>query len=69
MEAGVDYSQETPTLVEFLLEPIPSGTRLRVTESGFDKVAPHRRAEAFRMNSQGWTAQLANIERYVRETA
>jgi len=34
-----DYSDETPTLVEFRLERIPSGTRLLVTESGFDKRA------------------------------
>jgi len=61
----VDYSQETPTLVEFRLEAMPDGTLLRLTESGFDKVPAHRRTEAFRMNERGWTAQLANIERHV----
>ena len=29
-----DYSKETPTLVEFTLEPIAGGTRLRVVEFG-----------------------------------
>jgi hypothetical protein len=58
---SVDYSHETPTLVEFSLEATPDGTLLRLAESGFDKVPVHRRAEAFRMNESGWTAQLVNI--------
>lgn len=60
-----DYSQETPTLVEFRLEEIPGGTRLTVTESGFDQVPSDRRLEAFRMNDGGWTEQMKNIEAYV----
>jgi hypothetical protein len=34
-------------------------------ESGFDKVPPARRKEAFRMNSGGWDTQLNNIEKHV----
>ena len=60
-----DYSQETPTLVEFKLESLAAGTILFVTESGFDKVPAHRRDEAFRMNADGWTEQVKNIETYV----
>jgi hypothetical protein len=60
-----DYSGETPTLVEFTLEPIATGTRLTIVESGFDKVPAHRRDEAFRMNDRGWTAQIQNIARHV----
>ena len=63
-----DYSDETPTLVEFRLERIPSGTRLLVTESGFDKIPSDRRAEAFRMNDGGWTQQMRNIEKHVAQT-
>ena len=62
---GVDYSQEPPTLVEFRLEEMAGGTRLTLTESGFEKIPPARRAEAFRMNEGGWTEQLKNIERHV----
>lgn len=62
---GVDYSGEPTTLVEFRLEEVTEGTRLTVTESGFDRIPAARRAEAFRMNDQGWTGQLKNIERYV----
>jgi uncharacterized protein YndB with AHSA1/START domain len=65
VDPAVDYSKESPTLVEFLLEPTGTGTLLRVTESGFDRVPSARRDEAFRMNSGGWTEQVKNIERYV----
>lgn len=64
-----DYSQEPPTLVEFTLEPIATGTRLRVVESGFDKIPPRRRAEAFRMNDRGWAIQMENIAQYVQQAA
>lgn len=67
IEPGVDYSGETPTLVEFRLEETGDGTLLTVTESGFAKLPPERRAEAFRMNDGGWTEQLQNIECHVRQ--
>ncbi len=69
MRAKVDYSPETPTLVEFRLQETESGTLLRVTESGFDKIPIHRRAEAFRRNEGGWTEQMKNIDRYVAQTS
>ena len=60
-----DYSAEIPTLVEFRLEPISKGTRLTITESGFDKVPEYRRAEAFRMNDGGWAEQIKNVKAHV----
>jgi uncharacterized protein YndB with AHSA1/START domain len=69
VDPKVDYSKEEPTLVEFKLEETPKGTLLTVTESGFDKIPEHRRAEAFRMNEGGWTAQMENIEKYVASTS
>ena len=65
IEPGVDYSSEPMTLVVFRLEEAPGGTRLKVVESGFDRIPAARRNEAFRMNDQGWTEQLKNIERHV----
>ena len=65
VDPKVDYSQEPTTLVEFTLEDAPGGTRLTIVESGFDRVPAARRAEAFRMNDQGWSEEIANIERYV----
>lgn len=65
IEPGVDYSAEEPTLVEFRLQPTATGTKLTVTESGFDKVPSHRRSEALRMNEGGWAEQVKNIKRHV----
>jgi len=65
IDPAVDYSAEPPTLVEFRLEEIAAGTRLRVTESGFDKIPAGRRPLALRMNDGGWAEQMKNIERHV----
>ena len=65
IDPNYDYSSEPMTLIEFELEEVPEGTKLTVTESGFDAIPLARRAEAFRMNSQGWAAQLRNIEAHV----
>lgn len=69
VDTAVDYSNETPTLVEFRLEKTSSGTLLTLTESGFNKVPEHRRLEAFRKNDGGWTEQMKNIEAYVTQPA
>jgi uncharacterized protein YndB with AHSA1/START domain len=62
----IDYTKETPTLVEFTLETTSSGgTHLVLTESGFDKLPANRRLEAFRMNNEGWIEQLENVAKYV----
>ena len=45
--------------------PVEGGTLLSVVESGFDKVPPHRRMDAFRQNSEGWDGQMKNIEKHV----
>lgn len=65
VDPKVDYSQEPTTLIEFRLEPADGGTLLKVSESGFDQIPEHRRAEAFMRNSGGWKEQLGNIQRYV----
>ena len=65
IDPAVDYSAETPTRVEFRLEPTLTGTLLTVTETGFDKVPAARRLEAFRMNDSGWGQQMKNIEAHV----
>ena len=67
VDPKIDYSKELATLVEFRLEATPDGTRLTLTESGFDKIPAGRRLEAFRMNDGGWTEQLKNIESHVAE--
>jgi hypothetical protein len=65
IDPKIDYSKETPTMVEFRLTKTASGTLLVLTESGFDKIPSGRQIEAFRMNDGGWTEQMKNIERHV----
>jgi uncharacterized protein YndB with AHSA1/START domain len=69
IDPKIDYSNEPPTLVEFILEKKGAGTLLRVVESGFDKIPAHRRAEAMRMNDSGWAQQVKNIADYVTHAA
>jgi uncharacterized protein YndB with AHSA1/START domain len=65
-----DYSAEPMTLVEFTLEDVEGGgagggTVLTIVESGFDRIPLARRAEAFRMNTEGWGGQIKNLAAYV----
>lgn len=53
------------TRVEFRLEEDGSGTRLTITESGFDAFPEGVGEEAWRRNEGGWTEQAANIKAYV----
>ena len=65
VDPAIDYSQETPTLVEFKLEETATGTLLLLTETGFENIPSERRAEAFLRNDGGWSQQMKNIETYV----
>jgi uncharacterized protein YndB with AHSA1/START domain len=65
VDPNADYSKEPTTLVEFKLEDTSGGTRLTVSESGFDNIPAERRDEAFRMNSDGWAEQTENVKRHV----
>jgi uncharacterized protein YndB with AHSA1/START domain len=65
IDPNKDYSNEPTTLVEFELSEVPGGTLLKVTESGFDGIPLERRETAYRGNTEGWTIQMGNIERYV----
>ena len=64
-----DYATEPTTLVEFELAATPEGTRLTVTESGFDGIPLERRAQAFASNEQGWVHQLALVAKYLTRPA
>jgi uncharacterized protein YndB with AHSA1/START domain len=65
--APVDLNQEPWQLVEFRLEEIAGGTRLTVTESGFEKLSPAIRDDARRGNEQGWDIQMTNVLDYVTQ--
>src|SRR5262245_49900326 len=65
IEKGVDYSAEPTTLVVFELEDAPGGTKVTVTESGFDRIPLARRAQAFTANEGGWAMQMTLIEKHI----
>lgn len=70
VDPAVDYSHETPTLVEFRLQETASGkTLVTVAESGFENIPSVRRAKAFLSNDNGWRQQMENLTAYVGKTA
>ena len=56
---------EPMTLVVFELEEVPEGTRLTVTETGFDRISPARRGKVYRENDDGWTGQMENLRKHL----
>lgn len=65
----LDAIQDDPmTLVTFELEPVEGGTRLTITESGFDALPDARRAQAYEMNEGGWEHQGRLIAKYLERT-
>lgn len=60
-----NYAEEPSTLVEFTLTPNDGGTLLVIVESGFSKLPESQRADSLRMNDQGWTEQMGNIQSHV----
>ncbi|HWI26175.1 MAG TPA: SRPBCC family protein [Stellaceae bacterium] len=69
VDPGVDYAQEPMTLILFELEAVEGGTRLTITESGFDRIPLARRAKAFTANEGGWEKQTQLIAKYLAQPA
>jgi uncharacterized protein YndB with AHSA1/START domain len=67
VDPNVDYSREPRTTVTFTLEPAGRGTRLTVSETGFDQISLARRAKVHRDNSQGWAEVLVWLQTYVEK--
>lgn len=68
--ADPDTGPNAPTtLVTFELEELAGGTRLTITESGFEALPLERRAKAFAENEGGWEAQLGLIAKYLARQA
>lgn len=57
------------TLVEFEFAEVPEGTRLTITESGFENIPLELRARALASNEEGWTHQLMLIDKYLARPA
>jgi len=67
VDQSVDYSQEPMTRIVFELKDAADGVLLTVTESGFDRLPPERRAKAFAANEGGWTWQMGAIRKYLEQ--
>lgn len=65
IDPKADYSGEPTTLVVFELADVDGGTRLTITESGFDRIPLDRRAKAFEANSGGWEKQAELVAKYL----
>jgi len=64
VDPAVDYSREPWTTVTFTLEPSATGTRLSVSETGFNDISLARRAKVYADNTQGWTEVIVWIKNY-----
>jgi uncharacterized protein YndB with AHSA1/START domain len=67
VEGGIDYSREARTTVTFTLEPSERGTRVVLSETGFDEIALTRRAKVYKDNSQGWPEVLGWLQKHVEK--
>lgn len=68
VDANFDFAREPRTTVTFTLEPAGGGTRLSVSETGFDALALERRAKAYKENTQGWNEVLVWVQEYAEKT-
>jgi len=55
----------TMTLVVFDLETVPSGTKVTVTETGFEALPDSQREKRFNDNTGGWDAMIKSLATYV----
>lgn len=62
---GLPTDDPRRTYVEFTLEPVNSGTRLTVVESGFSQLPDDAYSKAFGANSQGWVSELGELVDYL----
>jgi uncharacterized protein YndB with AHSA1/START domain len=69
LDPNRNYSEEPMTSVAFELTDVAGGTRLTVTETGFEQLPQVRRDEAYRGNEEGWTKQMDSINRYMSTAA
>lgn len=64
-KAGTPSERQPSTRVEFRLEPLGTGTRLTIVESGFESLPEPRRLEVLRSNTEGWNIQAGHIAAFL----
>src|SRR4051812_11325024 len=65
IDKAVDYSAEPMTTVAFEFEEVDKGTKVTITEAGFDAIPAARREAAYAANEDGWEHQLRLLGKYV----
>ncbi|WP_328526709.1 SRPBCC domain-containing protein [Kribbella sp. NBC_00359] len=65
---GLPAEDPRRTYVEFTLEPVDTGTRLTVVESGFAQLPDEDYRKAFSSNTEGWASELGELVDYLNAT-
>lgn len=65
IDPDTEYDADAKVRVEFRLEPTAGGTRLTITETGFQQFPESKRLEVLRSNREGWDIQATNIAAHV----
>jgi uncharacterized protein YndB with AHSA1/START domain len=65
-----DLPEDDPrrTYVEFALEAVGGGTRLRVVESGFAQLPDASRRKTYDSHAEGWMSELGELSGYLDAT-
>ena len=66
---GLPDDDPRRTYVELTLEPIGTGTRLTVVESGFAQLPEGVHGKAFDGNTEGWASELGELVEYLDASA
>ena len=67
--AGVAIDDGPSTLVEFLIDAEPDGTRITLVETGFAAFPEDVREWHFEENTKGWKAELDQLVTYLEGAA
>jgi uncharacterized protein YndB with AHSA1/START domain len=62
---GLPDDDPRRTYVEFTLEPVGAGTRLRMVETGFAQLSDDHHRSEFDAHNEGWTAELGELVAYL----
>ena len=62
---GLPDDDPRRTYVEFTLEPLGAGTRLKVVESGFAQLPDDAHRKAYEGNTKGWASELGELVDYL----
>ena len=62
---GLPEDDPRRTYVEFTLEPIGTGTRLKVVETGFAQLPEDAYRKLYDSHSEGWTRELGELVDYL----